>query len=134
MSELSNESALLILLFVNRTNKNQSEAKNVNQHLDIAIYAVLIVTLFITTVLRSITFFLICMRASKNLHNNIFGRLLRAPVAFFDTNPVGRILNRFTKDLGMIDEMLPNTAFDLNLVPKLTWFDPNQLIKLVFYL
>ncbi|OTF82186.1 hypothetical protein BLA29_015051, partial [Euroglyphus maynei] len=55
------------------------------------------------------------MRASERLHNQIFERLLRARVAFFDQNPAGRILNRFTKDLGIIDEMLPNTAYDLNL-------------------
>ena len=32
---------------------------------------------------------------------------------FFDTNPVGRIVNRFSKDLGMIDEMLPWTLLDV---------------------
>ncbi|CAG2117150.1 unnamed protein product, partial [Medioppia subpectinata] len=65
---------------------------------------------------RSTTWFAICMIASKRLHNTIFIRLLRAPMAVFDNNPIGRILNRFTKDLGIIDEMLPSTSFDLNLV------------------
>ena len=37
-------------------------------------------------------------------------------MAMFDNNPVGRILNRFSRDLGIIDEVLPATAFDLNLV------------------
>ncbi|CAG2117151.1 unnamed protein product, partial [Medioppia subpectinata] len=67
---------------------------------------------------RSTTWFAICMIASKRLHNTIFIRLLRAPMAVFDNNPIGRILNRFTKDLGIIDEMLPSTSFDLNLVTR----------------
>lgn len=32
--------------------------------------------------------------------------------AFFHTNPVGRILNRFSRDLGIVDDLLPTCFFD----------------------
>ncbi|CAG2168277.1 unnamed protein product, partial [Oppiella nova] len=75
----------------------QSEEKN---NFALIIYSVLIIALLLSTMVRSMTWFAICMIASKRLHNTIFIRLLRAPMAVFDNNPIGRILNRFTKDLG----------------------------------
>lgn len=47
------------------------------------------------------------MRASQNLHNSMFQGVIRATMNFFNTNPTGRILNRFSKDMGQIDELLP---------------------------
>lgn len=89
-----------------------------NSTRDIVIYSSLIAVLFVCAILRSVTFFAICMRASIRLHNRIFVRLLRAPIAFFDSNPAGRILNRFAKDLGVIDEKIPFVAYDFSVVSR----------------
>lgn len=53
------------------------------------------------------------MRASINLHNSMFIGLIRARMFFFNTNPSGRILNRFSKDMGQVDEILPGIAIDV---------------------
>ena len=106
-----------VLLRSYRTNQNQlvGESKENNTR-DIVIYSVLIGSMFVSTIVRSITFFVICTRASVRLHNKIFNRLLRVPLAFFDSNPAGRILNRFSRDLGSIDETIPYIAYDFSLV------------------
>jgi ATP-binding cassette subfamily C (CFTR/MRP) protein 4 len=44
------------------------------------------------------------------MHDNMFTKVLRTPMIFFDTNPVGRVLNRFSKDIGLVDELLPDTS------------------------
>lgn len=41
--------------------------------------------------------------AAKRLHDQMLSSILRAPMVFFNTNPLGRIINRFAKDLGDID-------------------------------
>lgn len=46
------------------------------------------------------------VRASKNLFNGLVYAVLRAPLRWLDTVPLGRILNRFTADFHMIDSRL----------------------------
>lgn len=48
-------------------------------------------------------------RASVNLHNDMLKRIMRAPMAFFHANPVGRVTNRFSKDIADVDKnSMPN--------------------------
>ncbi|KAK1940462.1 Multidrug resistance-associated protein 1 [Phytophthora citrophthora] len=62
----------------------------------------------VATVCRSVTVMLMLLRSSKNLHNELFRRVLTAPVTtYFDVTPVGRILNRFSNDLDQMDSLLP---------------------------
>ena len=52
---------------------------------------------------RSIAFLKQSLRASKQLHDSMTSAVLRAKLEFFDTNPSGRILNRFSADIGSND-------------------------------
>ncbi|CAH1985088.1 unnamed protein product [Acanthoscelides obtectus] len=73
----------------------------------ISIYGILMAIVIVFMVARSIMFFRMCMLSSINLHRTMFTSLLAAPMRFFNTNPSGRILNRFSKDVGAVDELLP---------------------------
>ncbi|KAF9523137.1 ABC transporter [Crepidotus variabilis] len=44
--------------------------------------------------------------SSQKLHRNAITHVLHAPMSFFDTTPLGRIMNRFSKDIDNIDNML----------------------------
>ncbi|XP_068237783.1 multidrug resistance-associated protein 1-like isoform X4 [Palaemon carinicauda] len=47
------------------------------------------------------------LEAAKILHNNLLENMLHLPMAFFDTNPIGRVINRFGKDVDTMDNVLP---------------------------
>ncbi|KAJ3030728.1 UNVERIFIED_CONTAM: hypothetical protein HDU68_007939 [Siphonaria sp. JEL0065] len=46
--------------------------------------------------------------AAKNLHADALRRIVHTPSSFFDTNPLGRVLNRFSRDQDIIDNTLPD--------------------------
>nr|XP_023014259.1 probable multidrug resistance-associated protein lethal(2)03659 isoform X1 [Leptinotarsa decemlineata]XP_023014260.1 probable multidrug resistance-associated protein lethal(2)03659 isoform X1 [Leptinotarsa decemlineata]XP_023014262.1 probable multidrug resistance-associated protein lethal(2)03659 isoform X1 [Leptinotarsa decemlineata] len=78
----------------------------------IYIYSAIISLVIVLTICRSISFFRMCMKASIRLHNNMFAKVCNATMFFFNTNPSGRILNRFSKDMGCIDEVVPLCLID----------------------
>jgi ATP-binding cassette subfamily C (CFTR/MRP) protein 1 len=46
---------------------------------------------------------------SELLQKDLLQRSMKAPISFFDTTPLGRILNRFSSDLSTVDEELTQT-------------------------
>jgi len=59
--------------------------------------------------LRAIAMAIHRLKASKKLHDSLTESILRAPVAFFDVTPIGRVLNRFAADMDKIDLELTNS-------------------------
>lgn len=79
---------------------------------DIYIYTGIVISIFVVGISRSLLFYVLCVRSSQRLHDRSFEGLIRTGMRFFDTNPSGRILNRFSKDMGAIDELLPKAMLD----------------------
>ncbi|XP_011890882.1 PREDICTED: multidrug resistance-associated protein 4 isoform X5 [Cercocebus atys] len=89
---------------------------NVTKKLDLnwylGIYSGLTVATVLFGIARSLLVFYVLVNSSQTLHNKMFESILKAPVLFFDRNPIGRILNRFSKDIGHLDDLLPLTVLD----------------------
>lgn len=79
-------------------------------------YAATIALVLYLVFQRSFAFFQMCLRASRRLHDRLFKGITRAWMAFFNANPSGRILNRFSTDIGSIDTVLPVALMDVLLV------------------
>ena len=69
-------------------------------------YRRLVFTIFLST----LSLFLGTLTAARAIHNYLLRRVLRASSPnFFDITPVGRILNRFSKDVDEVDNDFPAT-------------------------
>lgn len=56
---------------------------------------------------QMIIMWILCtIHGSRKMHNDMAASVLRAPMSFFETTPIGRILNRFSNDIYKIDEIL----------------------------
>ncbi|XP_077946532.1 ATP-binding cassette sub-family C member 4 isoform X5 [Gasterosteus aculeatus] len=91
---------------------NGSLPQQMDLDLHLGVYAGLTATSVVFGFLRSLVFFNVLVSSAQTLHNSMFNAILRTPVHFFDINPIGRILNRFSKDIGYLDSLLPWTFVD----------------------
>ena len=57
--------------------------------------------------------FKVLNKASTALHTSLLEATMHAPLSFFDTTPLGRVVNRFTSDLEVIDRNIPTNLSDL---------------------
>ncbi|CAF4950125.1 unnamed protein product, partial [Rotaria sp. Silwood1] len=102
-------------------------------------YCGIALVLLILSLIRIIIIKLICLNSGRTLHNKMFQRLIRCPISFFDLNPIGRILNRFTKDIAIVDEYLPWTFFDFleclfqvfGVIALVSWLNPWSFIPAI---
>ena len=78
------------------------------------------VLVIILAMFRAKISFNLAVKASQRLHDEMTLAVLRSKIEFFDTNPLGRILNRFSADVGSNDDLLPQTLFDTVVLAFMT--------------
>ncbi|KAK2958121.1 Multidrug resistance-associated protein [Blattamonas nauphoetae] len=72
----------------------------------IGIYGFLSVAVFVLMLLRALMTAKATSRSARINHNKLLDSVMNCPSSFFDTTPMGRILNRFTGDIPQIDQFL----------------------------
>ncbi|KAG0695819.1 P-loop containing nucleoside triphosphate hydrolase protein [Suillus ampliporus] len=65
-----------------------------------------LVALFLAAVSALLIWVFCSLRSSKHLHDSMLHSVMRAPLSFFETTPTGRILNLFSRDTYVVDQIL----------------------------
>ena len=75
-------------------------------------YIGFVVATVVCSITRSVVVFSACIAASGKLHNVLLRSVVNTKILFYDSNPLGRVLNRFAKDVSACDDLLPATLYD----------------------
>ena len=72
-------------------------------------YLLWVIATLLVSVGRDCTFAYAELHAASALHNAMLAAVMHAPMSFFDTTPLGRIVARFSKDQDTLDKKLPES-------------------------
>jgi ABC-type multidrug transport system fused ATPase/permease subunit len=88
----------------------------------VSIYGLFGMGVILAENIQTIVFLVGSLWASRELHDSLLDRILGAPLRFFETTPIGRILNRFSRDVDTVDTavMLALRRFIQRLIQILT--------------
>ncbi|XP_067121763.1 ATP-binding cassette sub-family C member 4-like [Centruroides vittatus] len=92
---------------------NSNEEFYQSEEFNIYVYFALICAVFLTMMLSELLLFRMFTTASSKLHRDMLRCIIRTPISFLDNNPVGKILNRFSKDVNNMDDTLPSIYYQL---------------------
>jgi len=67
----------------------------------------ILILICVSNIIRETTIFSIAQTTTSNMHLAMCEKVLSAKIEFFDSNPIGRILTRFSKDMAVLDLVAP---------------------------
>ncbi|GAB9474415.1 Abc transporter c family member 5 [Globisporangium polare] len=96
---------------------------------NLSIYALLGAGGALMVLVRAVTVSFLGLRASRSLFDSMTRSLLNAPLKFFDANPIGRIVNRYSDDMAAVDFRI---AFAFGTFTTMLSFTVFQLATAVY--
>ncbi|XP_039338069.1 ATP-binding cassette sub-family C member 9 isoform X4 [Mauremys reevesii] len=105
----------------------------------VAVFSMLCGAGIVLCLITSLTVEWMGLTAAKNLHHNLLNKIILGPIRFFDTTPLGLILNRFSADTNIIDQHIPptlesltrSTLLCLSAIGMISYATPWFLVALV---
>ena len=104
----------------------------------------LIILYMIILVIKYFTLFLTLLNSNENIHEQMVNGIVRSPGTFFDVTPSGTLINKFSNDLGILDNSLGFAIMDMlegliyaviamvNICQFYLYFIPVAVVILIF--
>ncbi len=76
-----------------------------------AAFAALTVVILVVSYIAQATFRQACAHAAQQAHDHMLAGVMHSPLRFFETTPSGRVMNRFSADIQVLDVELASRGF-----------------------
>ena len=83
----------------------------------IALYLGVLALMFVFRYIQALLMVIVSQKVMNDLRMKLFRHLQRMSIAFYDSNPVGRLVTRLTNDIAALDQLL--TAGAMTIVADL---------------
>ncbi|KAF9909310.1 hypothetical protein EC991_008821 [Linnemannia zychae] len=111
---LSQASQIGVNIWLQHWSSRSEENQRDGVPLFLGVYAALVLCYMTSDIVVNLIIFVGGgIRSSRLLHDRLADKVLSLPMSFFDTTPVGRIVNRFSTDMDNLDSELPNNVTDV---------------------
>ncbi|CAG5132940.1 unnamed protein product, partial [Candidula unifasciata] len=90
-------------LFLKNENNSGTDSYTSKTYMYLGVYTVLSLLQVAANCVFVLLVYVQFVVASQRLHNSMLDTILHQPMSFFDTTPLGRILNRFSRDVDVLD-------------------------------
>lgn len=100
-------SILQLLTTYSLSNWTNQDADEQKKSIYPGLFAASIGAFVIVTIIRAATLFAIILNGNTRLHQSMSNMVIKANILFFDSNPIGRIVTRFSKDIMLLDAIMP---------------------------
>ncbi|RZC40830.1 uncharacterized protein BDFB_005146, partial [Asbolus verrucosus] len=111
---------------LNQTNTTKYDEVYKERTYNLNMYIVTVISSTILSLIRSFAFFNFTRIASINMHKAMVRNITNSTMKFFDSNFIGNVLNRFSKDCLTVDEYLPFVVIEC-LTVKLIQFQKEDV-------
>ena len=97
---------------LNDLNEGKHELLQGNDELYWALLGVFVFCYFLFYTVNYFIVYLLVLSSNENLHEEMVHGLVRSPCSYFDMTPSGQLTNKFSNDLGILDNTLTFTLVD----------------------
>ncbi|CAD8177671.1 unnamed protein product [Paramecium octaurelia] len=75
--------------------------------------AILVLAAYFNNIIKYFLNIFGVLTSNNSIHNKMLQKLILSPILYFDTNPSGRLINRFSTDLSLADTQIQQTITDI---------------------
>ena len=104
----------------NDLNRGNHDVFGGNDKLYWGLLGVFVFCYFLFSLLKYFLVYLVSLYSNEDLHEEMIHGLVRSPCSYFDLTPTGQLTNKFSNDLGILDNTLAFTLVDTMEGPIIT--------------